>query len=246
MSIFSSKKDLLAARLCGLSYVRNDDKSPNTDKILRMSKEFKSFQDCLGFDYIGSQAIMLIDKYDCHVVFRGSDQDSDWKRNFDFKMINSRIGKVHKGFYLATRAISEQIIREIPNDKRLHIAGHSLGGAMAVIFAAILMQRSIIFDTIHTFGQPRVFGVSTGIKFNAETRNRYFRYQNNNDIVCHAPPSFLGYKHTGMLRYIDRYGRIRKFIPFFDKILGSVLALREKGIDFTEDHDIKRYINALK
>jgi triacylglycerol lipase len=118
------------------------------------------------------------------------------------------------------------------------VTGHSLGGAMAVLVAAELQPNG----GLHTFGQPRV-GNSAFLK--TLDGIKYYRYRNNNDAVTAVPPSFLLFRHGGVLRYINTYGNIRPatwFQRFKDKCRGHWMALKSFNlIDGFADHSMGLY-----
>jgi hypothetical protein len=68
------------------------------------------------------------------LVFRGSDDDEDWFRDFNAKPFNHPIlGLVHEGFMEGMDELFEEIAKFLPDNPRIH--GHSLGAAHAWIFA---------------------------------------------------------------------------------------------------------------
>ncbi|WP_308367741.1 MULTISPECIES: lipase family protein [unclassified Microbulbifer] len=84
-------------------------------------------------------------------------------------------------------------------DRKLVITGHSLGGALAVLFAAKF--RSLFPDEMHsnlehviTFGSPAV-GLSRFKEFYGNLAEKTIRVVNNADAVPFTPPFFC--KHVG-------------------------------------------------
>ncbi len=130
------------------------------------------------------------------------------------------------------------------------LAGHSLGGALTVIAAAIRIHEDKPFSGLYTFGQPRCMSTATCRTFNMEAKDRYFRFQNNNDIVTRVPSRFMGYGHSGQLIYISEEKKLYKspgwWFRFLDGLDGAVNAVMEKGLDHIEDHESSKYLNAVK
>jgi len=108
---------------------------------------------------------------------------------------------VHAGFYRNVRATRWPVLELLHGAARpleaLYITGHSLGGAMAVIFAlglAVDEEHRILRDqlrAVYTFGQPLVAGVSAS-RLVASTRPRLFRHVLGRDIIPSLPPGVWG------------------------------------------------------
>lgn len=96
---------------------------------------------------------------------------------------------------------------------KLYITGHSLGGALASLFTALLLyERDPILESVagvFTFGQPRV-GDGTFATYMQEHlctrgRRKYFRVVFRNDIVTRVPfdDNLLQFKHIGPCYYFS-------------------------------------------
>lgn len=245
----------IMARICEFSYFNEskDSRYPHTQKILGNLKQIDNrFFKVHGFNVHGSQAIVVEHEMFNAVCFRGTDEGSDWIKNLS--LISSGISgySVHSGFKNALDNVYSTIKNRMHSvqEKPLYITGHSLGGAMAVICAIRFLVSYVKFEGLYTFGQPRVFKRGSAQKFARLVKGRYFRYENNNDAVIHLPPWLLNYVHCGALRYIDMNGKTHKkfglFRSLFDHGIGLARGLFEKGVDLAEDHDIKKYAEAVK
>ncbi|GJV23919.1 alpha/beta hydrolase fold protein [Tanacetum coccineum] len=175
------------------------------------------------------------------------------------------IGKVHMGFLKALglqkckdryakwpkeikedkqnkNAFAYYKIRELLREKlkknknaRFMVTGHSLGGALAVLFPAILAFHNEFellerLEGVYTYGQPRV-GDSDFCRFMEDLlgANRYFRFVYANDIVPRIPSdnSDFQFKHFGYCYYFNSFykGQVVKEVEnknYFSKKLALV------------------------
>lgn len=131
---------------------------------------------------------------------------------------------VHLGFLLAFESIREQIEISVGDYlsgeiRTVFIAGHSLGGALAV-HAATYFQHSFgsrVRVRLYTFGQPRVGDDMWSSTYHGHFQ--YIRVRNNRDIVPTIPIStWLGdpanpspyYAHFGkLIRYVGNAEELR-------------------------------------
>ncbi len=136
------------------------------------------------------------------LVFRGTRGRIDnWLCNFKvFPSPWPMGGEVHTGFKRLFLEIWPRIEKSIAKMQTpLYYTGHSLGGALATLAAAIKPPRAV-----YTFGSPRV---GDG-RFQQLFRDTpVYRIATPHDIVTHLPPSRapFGYVHVGQARDLDFY-----------------------------------------
>lgn len=93
--------------------------------------------------------------------------------------------KLHQGFASAARAIYADMKPYLKTDEPIHITGHSLGGAIAVILGMYLQQDNYQVSQVITFGQPKVTNVTGAKQFDSLP---LIRVVTLHDIVPLVPP----------------------------------------------------------
>ncbi|XP_052196043.1 triacylglycerol lipase OBL1-like isoform X2 [Diospyros lotus] len=173
------------------------------------------------------------------VAFRGTEPfDPDaWCTDFDISWYElPEMGKVHRGFMralglqnstgwpkdiqladnqpmVAYYALRELLRKHLHDKAKFIVTGHSLGGALAVLFLAILafhgeewlLER---LEGVYTFGQPRVGDEKFGDFMKQQLSKysiRYHRFVYSNDMVPRLPydDSTFMFKHFGTCIYFN-------------------------------------------
>ncbi|XP_057252141.1 triacylglycerol lipase OBL1 isoform X2 [Beta vulgaris subsp. vulgaris] len=116
--------------------------------------------------------------------------------------------------YIEVKTKLKDLLEEHKNAKFV-VTGHSLGGALAILFPTVLIlhEESEMIKRllgVYTFGQPRIGDAKLG-RFIEEQLNkpelRYFRVVYCNDVVPRLPyddKTFL-YKHFGICLYYNSF-----------------------------------------
>ncbi len=246
------------ARLSKAVYAKTSDTNqlPNENKILaELQADDDGFLSVHGVDKNSAQAALVEHKDYICLTFRGTNELADWIDNINAFATKKLFGEFHRGFYQSLQDVWKplsQMFRELQASRKrpLFLTGHSLGGAMATVAAAKLIHEDKPFTSVYTFGQPRVMDRETSRIFNVECKSRYFRFHNNNDIVTRVPARLMGYSHIGSYLYISEEQTISPdpgfWFRFVDYLDGAIEAVREKGIDGVEDHNMEKYLAAVE
>lgn len=90
--------------------------------------------------------------YGDDVVFRGTDNPASMLADGDILTTRTPIGELHQGFWQAWLPLEAQLLARAPQ----RIAGHSEGGALAVIYAGMLCQAGKPPSIVYCFEPPRL------------------------------------------------------------------------------------------
>jgi len=251
-----------------------DNHTPDKVSILtNLQKEDKNFIAVFPISKNSAQAALIQHKdYFC-LAFRGTDESLDWLDNLNMFSEKVLFGEFHRGFWNSVKDIWDYLYNEFnalnrfengldKNGKILYkklplfLTGHSLGGAMATIAAARLIHLDVPFTSVYTFGQPRSMTLATSRIFNLEAMSRFFRFQNNNDIVTRIPARLMGYSHVGSDIYIDVDKTLQndpgfwfRFLDMTEGAFESFTDLKKSKkvsrLDAIADHDMEEYLNAV-
>nr|DAD41269.1 TPA_asm: hypothetical protein HUJ06_015592 [Nelumbo nucifera] len=177
------------------------------------------------------------------VSFRGTrpfDAEA-WRTDVDMSWYElPNVGRVHSGFMkalglqqsgwpreieqgddqqhpFAYYAIREKLRKLLKNNHgaKFIVTGHSLGGALAILFPLVLALHQEDWmlkrlEGVYTFGQPRVGDKQLGEFMETQLRShgvRYLRFVYSNDMVPRLPydDSTLMFKHFGTCIYFNSF-----------------------------------------
>lgn len=202
---------------------------------------------------------------DEHVViaFRGTLDSSDWRIS-NLKIFPALLKKcdesgnirVHLGFqnslYYEDKTTKESSINAIckhleeeqliSKGRNVIITGHSLGGALATLFAVNLRSETkcnVNIKSIVLFGSPAV-GFRKFKTFYGDLESKTIRIINGSDIVPFTPP--ILYRHVGRSIWLNN-GKIFARDNWVNRFLHSLKLPINR---FLKDHPMESYIDTIK
>lgn len=139
------------------------------------------------------------------VAFRGTEPTNlqDFATDFDAAQVPFEArpdfpswGRIHEGWADGVKAVRNKIVAALSTfedgARALWITGHSLGGALAMVAAAMLVNEpKYRIAGVYTFGQPRVGDPTFRSRYDELLGRITFRCVNDQDLVPHVPPREL-------------------------------------------------------
>lgn len=166
--------------------------------------------------------------------FRGTEATNllNWRTDIQINMtLHENLGGIHEGFYAALfhritesePSLFEETVKALKDAEAksaeegraplpLYIAGHSLGGAIATVFAqALAVQEPEVAARVagvYTWGAPRSGDAAFARAFTTAYGDRSYRVRLAGDIVPFLIPSWLGYRHCGNEIFVSNFGTL--------------------------------------
>lgn len=188
-----------------------------------------------------SHGVVASDDKTVVVAFRGTAEPVDWLT--DARIVGHRIadGRIHKGFFQVVDAIYKdayaEAVKQGAETKSVWITGHSLGGAMALVFGyRALTENELAPGGIITFGQPLAFSPTLAQFLLDKFNTKYVRFVNSFDPVPRLLPN---YRHAGSRIYMkaNEYTYRKPVMAFSAPAGGERKATEESDPTFTFAED---------
>lgn len=162
----------------------------------------------LGRD-IDTSCVILGNDSDVIVGFTGSESANDWLSNFQASYDPGPMKgcNAHEGFQDALYPIvmsltdAVQLVRD--NRQRVWLTGHSLGGALCLLYAGMRLENKLDLHGVYTFGSPRPANDAFADKLKQQFAGPIHRVVNIGDIVPHVPPEPF-FSHPGNRRILEK------------------------------------------
>jgi hypothetical protein len=154
-------------------------------------------------------------------------------------------------------------------DKKLWIAGHGLGGALAALAGAMATwENDLEVAGVYTFGSPCVADAA----FAANYPVPLYRFENRNDLITYLPPSghliavmrmlsadieealsrwfgsdfpAMNLAPIGKLRLVNSGGKLVRKANERDRLMNLVAAILFEPAQLLQDHWIDSYCAAI-
>jgi triacylglycerol lipase len=117
------------------------------------------------------------------ISFRGTRTHSEWMGDADFPLVSHPLGKVERGF---DHIMASLVFPTIPTTDALFVTGHSLGSALAALFASAAGENAHKVHVI-TFASPRPGSAEFAANIKALSFASWVRIENTADVVPRVP-----------------------------------------------------------
>lgn len=158
-------------------------------------------------DFDGTEVLFHSESGYNFLVFRGSDEGSDWRKNFCFwtKKLPGT-GKFHTGFFNTVDHYQHRIYNLVPKGERkkpLIVCGHSKGGAEAQVFFALNPNK---VAACLMFASPKPIKKLYNGALEHKLRQQSTIYVNPYDGVTRVPPfwKYIGKEVHRKLRLVGK------------------------------------------
>lgn len=165
----------------------------------------------------------------CLLVFRGSESAASWRKDIESQVLtpipprlmahgSCQNCKVGSGFLQQYLSLSPQLLAGLADldcgdaTSPLMLAGHSLGGALALLASLDLLVAGFHLAKVYTFGQPRVGNHAFALAARAQLSQSslpLYRVTRADDPVVYMPErkiSFEAFYHAGAEIYYSKAG----------------------------------------
>jgi pimeloyl-ACP methyl ester carboxylesterase len=253
---YSDRTCALMAAFCEIAYDRFEDMRTDNRQDLAIKLAGGGFTLINTYNSpIGTQAFLATSDQFAVLAFRGTAGLDDWGTNLNARRealdpARPQI-KVHGGFLQAFKDVEALVRADVDKYVKptlgLYITGHSLGGAVAQIAAALLRRDNLA--ACYTYGAPRVGGLS----LDRQVRCPHYRMVNAWDLVPAVPPPLWnGYLQGGDVRTLwgnaqrpDRHNRF-PILQVLAEIWALIVLPFSRRFLVIDDHMIWNYREKLE
>ncbi|KAF1911354.1 Alpha/Beta hydrolase protein [Ampelomyces quisqualis] len=209
----------LFSQYSAASYCLSNNNSPNTKLSCAQgncplvesasTNTLTEFENSLATDVTGFVATDSTNKL-IVLSFRGSRSIRNWITNLAFPAIPTSICPdclSSKGIWVSWLEAQKNVVAAINAAQAQHptykivATGHSLGGALASLAAAVLRSQGKSVD-LYTYGAPKIGLQGLADFLSNPALGATYRVTHRADPVPKLPPALLGYRHVGPEYYV--------------------------------------------
>ena len=215
-----------------------------------------------------TRAVTYQTEQDLIVAFRGTRSLRNFVTDIRARRVPLFAGseaEVHEGFQQALDSVCdalqssvEELLRTAedaqqrvptggPTTPRLWITGHSLGAALAKLFA---IRCKLAIAGVYTFGEPRVGNAAFRDYYDALLKSCTFRVVDGEDFITRIPWLLALYRHSGTEIFYDSFCRVLIDPPWWAKAPSDVFGTWQEyhaghRLALLADHHVSRYVALL-
>lgn len=196
-------------------------------ECVELAAKVYSMDPMIGVESKSAKAVYLPADIDGLVfAFPGTENLAGWLADITVDpIVVPGFGKVHEGFWIAYSSIRNELLTvALTSNKPVTVVGHSLGAALAILFAADLALLGHVPKAVFAFAPPRVSACNTIAELFGRTRMPVSLYRKGEDIVPLVPRVLHNWQHPAQLIQIGS--------PLWD-------------VPNVEDHFVRGYVTAL-
>ena len=203
-----------------------------------------------------TRAVIYQTEQDIIVAFRGTRSLRNFVTDIRARRVPLFAGseaEVHEGFQCALNSVCDALLSSVeemaggPATPRLWITGHSLGAALAKLFA---IRCKLAIAGVYTFGEPRVGNAAFRDYYNALLKSCTFRVVDGEDFITRIPWLLALYRHSGTEIFYDSFCRVLIDPPWWTKAPSDVFGAWQEyhaghRLALLADHHVSRYEEIL-
>lgn len=228
MSIFDEqqvKQIDICAQLCSIAYDLDTNSQDTKEACLKLLLAESTDYYAFPKEAMDTQALVIEKDTIIYLVFPGTDSAADAMTDAIFELVGFLSGHCHRAFLQAAQSTFstvggkvKELLMQKPSSKVI-IVGHSLGGALAMLYAALFKQENANFpiEKLITFGQPRC-GNGQFAKAFEQMNISYLRFINDGDPVPDAPPPWgkSDWTHAGKGFIFNKDGELSESLLAYE------------------------------
>jgi len=213
------------------------------------------FPKCRFFNKRGAQGYLAVNDAVMMLLFRGVAVEAigPWVSEAQSALVPVEAGRMHKGLHAAFEAIWDELLvsfRLLRNrNQPIFIAGHNIGGGLAVRAAQRLAMENLLPAGLYTFGAPRVGDAPFCDALRTCLAGRMFRFVNDQDFIPRLPPRAWGYDHVGEVEYCDAEGKWQEGEAMWQAAMAEATdspdGFLKRSLEAPAPHGIDQYVARL-